>query len=278
MVKSNWRQTTMLMYDSYYSKLNHDKDNFLTKTNLPLNWLETTDHTNFIYSRADLKGLITADWFEPHFWGSQHKITGSSKGRFTTYFIDYTDVNGATKNMVLRHYYRGGLVRHISKDKFIFTGIERTRCYYELDMLAKMTALGLPVPIPVAARVQRHGFSLCSKDILIETIAGAKDGFHHLIDQPIAASTWFEIGKTIKRFHNENVFHSDLNIHNILIDNQQAVYLIDFDNCEFRPKDDKWPQQNLARLHRSLLKEQGLHEVFHFGDNDWQALLDGYAL
>lgn len=264
------------MYDSLYSKLIHDKDTFLTKSRLPLDWIQSDDSTNYIYVRADLKHLISADWFEPHFWGSQKKITGSSQGRFTTYFIDYTDDAGITNNMVLRHYYRGGMVRYLSKDKFIYTGIEKTRCYLELEMLAKMSALALPVPVPVAARVQKHGFSLCSNAILIETIPGTKDGFHHLIDGPLVDKTWFAIGQTIKRFHDENVFHSDLNIHNILIDTNQNVYLIDFDNCKFLEKDDKWPTQNLARLYRSLMKEKRLHDCFHFEQSDWQTLLAGY--
>lgn len=247
----------------------------MTQSRLPLDWMTTSDPNVHIYARTDLKSLISTDWFEPAFWHLKQQISGTSQGRFTTYFIDYKDHNNLQKNMVLRHYYRGGLVRHISKDKFVYTGIEKTRCYMELEMLAQMTALGLPVPKPVAARIRRQGL-FCTNDILIETIAGAKDGYHRLRAGKLSEKTWFDIGATIKRFHQENVFHSDLNIHNILIDGDHKVYLIDFDNCCFRAQDGKWPQQNLQRLLRSLEKESANFSDFRFVASNWQQLLAGY--
>lgn len=237
----------------------------------------SADPSVHIYARTDLKKQITSDWFEPTYWQQKHQITGTSEGRFTTYFIDYQDINRKTKNMVLRHYYRGGLVRHMSRDKFVYTGIEQTRCYLELEMLAKMSALGLPVPTPVAARVKRLGHFFCTNDILIETIPSAEDGFHRLIKAPIADDVWVNIGQTIRRFHNENVHHSDLNIHNILIDNSNNIYLIDFDNCCFKEMHLKRCNENLERLLRSLRKEQGRHANFHFSEHNWQALLAGYG-
>jgi hypothetical protein len=39
---------------------------------------------------------------------------------------------------------------------------------------------------------------------------------------------------------------------------------------------DAWKASNLARLQRSLLKFKSLNKVFHFDQNDWSTLLDGY--
>lgn len=242
---------------------------------LPLGWAKADRDNEHIYARDELKTLITSEWFEPEFWQQQNQIVGHSHGRNTTYFLRYND-DEYSLDMVLRHYYRGGLVRHVSRDNFIYTGVKKTRCYKELQMLADMAAMGLPVPKPVAARIVRHRFGLCTNDILIETIHGAKDGYNYLKDNPFSEVLWQDLGATIARFHQHGVYHSDLNIHNVLVDEQQKIYLIDFDNCEFRQPQDKWQKENLSRLLRSLLKEKEKHSTFHFEDKDWQALMTGY--
>ena len=178
--------------------------------------------------------------------------------------------------MVLRHYYRGGLVRHLSKDAFVYTGLENTRSLAELKMLQQMRELNLPVPNPIAARVERVKGLWCRNDILIETLDNTTDGFHLLKQQGLSDATWFAIGATIRRFHNAGVYHSDLNIHNLLIDEAERVFLIDFDRCGFRAQEKRWQDENLARLHRSLLKEQGLHTDFNFTPDGWRQLMAGY--
>lgn len=251
------------------------KDISLRQEPLPLDWVKSPDKQTYIYARADLQTEVESVWFDPRFWEQNQAIVGESKGRFTTYFIAHDLPHKSSLNMVLRHYYRGGLVRHISRDRFVYTGLEKTRCFRELTMLAKMSELGLPVPKPVAARVKRHGL-FCSNDILIETIEDAKDGYNHLKNGPLSGEVWFEMGRVIRSFHNAGVFHSDLNIHNILIDGAGQVYLIDFDNCEFRSNPEAWRELNLQRLRRSLDKEKGLSKVFAFDEQDWKTLIDGY--
>jgi len=167
-------------------------------------------------------------------------------------------------------------VQKISKDRFVYTGLEKTRSIAELKMLEQMRELALPVPKPLAARVERVGLLQYRNDILIETIPGTKDGFKILKKNKLSSKTWFNIGTTIRRFHDQGVFHSDLNIHNILIDKNDCIHVIDFDRCEFRNQADDWKKQNLQRLQRSLLKEKGLHSDFNYTTKDWQQLMAGY--
>lgn len=54
--------------------------------------------------------------------------------------------------------------------------------------------------------------------------------------------------------HQVGVNHTDLNIHNILIDDKDRVWIIDFDKCRFETSGD-WKHQNLDRLKRSFEKE-----------------------
>lgn len=256
-----------------------------------ITWRKTTENGQTILAHPSVPDTVTKDWFNANYWGDKNAITGESKGRNTTYFIKYNSALEPTyseRHFVLRHYYRGGLVSKILHDEFLFTGINKTRSFAELIMLQKMVDLGLPVPNPIAAMVTKVAGLWCRNDILIERIANAKDGYHWLLAQELPDKTWQNIGATIKRFHECGVFHSDLNIHNIMIDNNGSVYLIDFDRCEFKsPEISKsaqdWKQANLARLLRSLEKEKrkasdsAPDNKFHFGDAQWQQLLLGYA-
>ena len=54
------------------------------------------------------------------------------------------------------------------------------------------------------------------------------------------------------------------------------VSLIDFDKASIRLSNASWKTSNLSRLNRSLLKFQRLNEIFHFSENNWDQLLEGY--
>jgi 3-deoxy-D-manno-octulosonic acid kinase len=76
--------------------------------------------------------------------------------------------------------------------------------------------------------------------------------------------------------HNENVNHTDLNIHNILIDNNENVWIIDFDKCQVEHSTG-WQSANISRLKRSFLKEQDKRQI-KWQEIDFEALLDGYQV
>ena len=79
----------------------------------------------------------------------------------------------------------------------------------------------------------------------------------------------------IRRFHAAGIDHTDLNIHNILLDDAGQSWLIDFDKCSRRAAGD-WQQANLARLQRSLRKEKGKQPSLHWDESHWAMLLSGY--
>lgn len=202
----------------------------------------------------------------------ENKVTGTSSGRNTTYFFAHNE-----QEFVLRHYYRGGLFGKLINDSYWYSGIENTRAYRELDLLQQLRALGLHVPIPTAARLTRSGL-FYRADIIIEKIPNAIDAFHKLLAAPLSKSIWQSIGRCIRSFHNHRVYHSDLNIHNIMVDDNDSIWLIDFDKGEIREpnNNEEWKQDNLARLKRSLLKEQAKHSQFHWQEDHWLWLMQGY--
>ena len=177
--------------------------------------------------------------------------------------------------MVLKHYFRGGLVASIVKDQYFGINIEKTRAFREWRLLKDMKKLGLPVPAAIAARVKR-GVLYYRADLITQMIENSKTLADVLIDKEIADELWKQIGSCIKRFHDNNIYHADLNARNILLTETGEVYLIDFDNSDFRIGSNSWKMENLTRLKRSLLKFKKNESCFNFSEDDWLSFLEGY--
>jgi len=214
------------------------------------------------------------DYFDADYWQAQGRVSGTASGRSKAWFIAQ-----APQNWLLRHYYRGGLVGKFNKDRFAQEPISQTRAMAEFELLMKLRELELPVPRPIAAKYEQAKGWGYRADIIVEVIPNAQDLFHILLERAILTETWHAVGAAIKRLHNERVYHSDLNCHNLMLDADNKVWIVDFDKCGFKDA-GLWQQENLKRLKRSLLKEQGKCQEqgkeFHWHESDWQALIVGY--
>lgn len=217
---------------------------------------------------------FTPQMLSSTYWHNESAVTGSAEGRGTTWFVKY-DNNQEQKHWVLRHYYRGGLIGKIINDSYFFSTQKNTRAAKEFALLAYMQTLALPAPKPIAYRIVRHGF-LYRADLLSSRIENAQDLVAILTKKTMNDSLWFAIGKVIKEFHSQGIYHHDLNAHNILIDDDNKPWLIDFDQGEIKTVHKSWQQQNMNRLLRSFQKELNKLPVFNWQESNWQALLDGY--
>lgn len=200
------------------------------------------------------------------------RLLGFSKGRGITWFLNTSPELGV--NTVLRHYRRGGLFGKIVKDRYVFNGIEKTRAYQEFSLLEKMRAWGLPVPRPIAIQIKK-GIFCYRADIMLEKVENTRDLSQILQKENLTNEQYQQIGKLIRQLHDHQVHHTDLNIHNILLDASGRFWLIDFDKCYIDSENNGWKQNNLARLLRSFHKEQGRLNI-KFSEQDWENLLKGY--
>lgn len=212
--------------------------------------------------------------FEPRVfdaaWLEQNgRLQGGSQGRAQAYFFQHSN-----RDMVLRHFRRGGFIGKINRDVYLFARVTQSRAMCEYDLLVWMREQGLNVPRPLAASHKPFGV-FYRADLITERIPHARPLADILLGTAIDQATWANIGAEIKRLHSAGVYHADLNCRNILLDDQNTPWLIDFDKSNTRPPGD-WSQQNLARLKRSFEKEHGLRPKLHFSDPQWAALLDGY--
>lgn len=176
---------------------------------------------------------------------------------------------------MLRKYFRGGILSKWVEDSYLFIGLKRTRAYRELALLRKMRKKALPVPEPVALMVEKNGFTYRAS-IIIGLIKNTQDLFHILRHRSLSADEWKAVGTLIKQFHDKGVYHSDLNIHNIMLDEQGQFWLIDFDKGRLIANNSTKLETNLARLQRSLRKELSKFPDFNWQESDWQHLVKGY--
>lgn len=217
--------------------------------------------------------LFSNDWLNQH---GILKSTGSGRGE--SWFIDIEYPAQQSRQWVLRHYLRGGLVAKLNRDMYLGWQAEHSRAWKEWRLLHHMHTLDLPVPRPLAARARWPAgrlSGLYQADLLLERIPHCSNLSSLLEQQALSETLWRNIGHCLKTFHQHDISHADLNANNILIDTQQKIYLIDFDRCRIT-RDAQLKAGNLPRLHRSLLKLQGLHATYHFTEQDWQHLLAGY--
>jgi tRNA A-37 threonylcarbamoyl transferase component Bud32 len=202
--------------------------------------------------------------------GCPSRVNTADTERGCALFFEY---QGA--DLVLKHYYRGGLIGRLVRDTYARLPGSSPRMLAEFRLLTELHKQKLPVPVPVAARCQHGGALSYRGDLISKRIPGAKTLYQHLRLEPLSVSQWQRIGKTLSRFHAANVYHADLNASNILLDTEYRPWLIDFDKSAIRA-DGSWKFANLKRLRRSLDKLQRRTPEMHFCERDWQALLDGY--
>ncbi|KFZ30212.1 3-deoxy-D-manno-octulosonic acid transferase [Pseudidiomarina salinarum] len=237
--------------------------------------VKNPDNDSEIWFDAKQVPDLTDAFFSPEYWRAANKIKGSATGRSTAWFID-----DGRHGLLLRHYYRGGMVGKLNKDRFKREAVAHSRAMAEFSLLLQLRELDLAVPRPVAARYQKAPLWGYRADILVETIPDAKDVFHLLQARQLTTEEWQILGREIRKMHELGVYHSDLNCHNLMLDVQGKAWLVDFDKCGFRSPGE-WRQANLDRLLRSFTKEankakEASTEFFWLEERDWPLLMAGY--
>jgi 3-deoxy-D-manno-octulosonic acid kinase len=205
------------------------------------------DSLTIVYD-ADRIQQPGAHLFDPQHWKRQGRLVGEAQGRGSALFLE-TDFAPA----VLRRYLRGGWAARFSRDRYLFTGFERSRPLAEFRILKILLAAGLPVPEPLAAMCRRQGLFYTGW-LLTCRIANADPLAALISDRAGDPSLWRETGRCIRKFHDFGLVHADLNARNILVDQNNRIYLIDLDRSRIVKNSTSGFGASLKRLKRSLVK------------------------
>ena len=219
---------------------------------------------------ADPQANFDPRWFDQQHLQQANMLTGTAPGRGSALFFQNND-----HAYVLRHYLRGGLIGKAIHDRYLWTGLSRTRPWQEWHLLMRLQQLGLPAPKPFAARVIQHHGSYTA-DLMTHTLPDSHPLADLLNQAPLPHDIWRNIGTVIRQFHDHNVCHADLNARNILLGPAHTVFLIDFDKSSIRTPHARWKANNLNRLQRSLEKFKTHSPDFHFTAANWSMLNHGY--
>jgi len=204
--------------------------------------------------------------FDLEFWANDEKTRLINKGRGKVLLINCQGLPS-----VLKHYYRGGLVSNFLSEKYLWQGESNARSIKEFRILQKMLQAGLPVPRPIAARVNRQGI-FYTADLITSRIDHSSSMGDSLKENSLSSDLWKNIGSCIASFHMQGFYHHDLNIENILIDSDQKVFLLDFDKAVQMDPINSMAQKNINRLQRSINKSYP-NSSKQFPKAEWEILL-----
>lgn len=215
--------------------------------------------------RPDYRGRVTIDWFNPDYW-KQRATPVSSGGRGGAWFLKESGAH-----LVLREYRRGGLMAKLSQRLYTYIRERDVRSFSEFRLLNRLKEMGLPVPGAVAAWYRKVSPFQYQAAIIIERLVDTAPLADLIPD--LHDADWYQLGRTIRRFHNAGVRHADLNCFNVLVSGE-SFYLIDFDKGKImRPgASSGWKKANLQRFARSLKKVAG--DAAH--QQVWNSFMNGY--
>jgi tRNA A-37 threonylcarbamoyl transferase component Bud32 len=172
--------------------------------------------------------------------------TGEFRGRGRPVLVTLPD---GTRG-VLRRYLHGGVLGRLTGPLFL----GHSRPFGELVAVARARIAGVRAPEPLAAYHRRAALVFHEGYLLTREVAGARDLGRSLGDGARPGPVLEEVGREVRRMHRAGVFHADLHVKNVLLEDG-GVTLLDFDRARVL---DRLPSRlrhgNLVRFDRSVEK------------------------
>jgi tRNA A-37 threonylcarbamoyl transferase component Bud32 len=192
----------------------------------------------------------------PDFLAGLDGGTSRQAGRVTWWRIEPDWSRGP---LLVRRYAHGGALGPLLGDLFP----SAARMVSELRVSAYAHRAGVPVPRPLAVRVEHVCGPLVRAYFVGELLTGALDllavceafeAGRHVPRRAVARS----VGRAVARMHEAGIEHADLNLRNILVRrpfDEPAAHVIDFDCARVRGRlSTAQRAANLKRLDRSVRK------------------------
>jgi len=197
----------------------------------PLVWAQCRSQgrcqTHILYDQATITEP-QKDWLSDAHWRDNNKVLAELGGRGSALLVQLEGLDGPIE-AVLRRYRRGGFVARLSQDRYFYLGLEKTRSVREMRLLSTLHALGLRVPRPLWASVERVGLWTYRQTLMTQAIPKTKP-LAHAVNE-MGTADWDRLAKALALCLDAGVYHPDLNANNVLVDRDHQMWLIDFDRA-----------------------------------------------
>ena len=188
-------------------------------------------------------------------YAARHPRARALSGRATAWAVPLPD---AVTQVVVRHGWHGGLLRHLTGDRFLAP----TRAPHELRTSLTLRERGVPTPEIVAFATYPAGPLLRRSDVASREVPRARDLALTFLGPPERAAKAAALEATatlLAQLAAAGARHADLNLKNVLLEPAAAggftAWVLDVDRVGFFPRGDaRVAALNHARLARSARK------------------------
>jgi len=183
------------------------------------------------------------------------KTADSVLGGRSSVLID--EINGLGP-VVVKYYRRGGLVRYIVKQRYLKCG--KTRGQKEYELLQKVRNLGINAPEPIVFAYRGCLFYqgwLVTREIkhhqTLAKLSLSNEKLTHFVMENVIE----QVSTLIKN----SILHVDLHPGNVIVDNQNKVYILDFDKGGIFPGNKNILKSRYIRRWNRAIKKHRLPEM-----------------
>lgn len=162
--------------------------------------------------------------------------------------------------VVIKHYRRGGLLRHVIKGHYLKVGKTRSQREFELLDLAASSGINVPQPIAYAHRGRLFYMAWLVTRAIRQPLTLARLS---VLDEKKCTAAMQSVIEQIAALIQNDIWHVDLHPGNVVLDEAGTVYLLDFDKG--RPGQANRQQlknRYLTRWQRAVRKH-GLPEMLN---------------
>jgi len=161
-------------------------------------------------------------------------------------------------SVVIKYYRRGGAIRYLIKKRYLRCG--KTRCQIEYELLQKVRSLGINAPEPVAFAYRGRLFYQCwlvTREIQDhQTLVQISRS-----NEEQARMAMKAVVKQVSMLIKNKILHADLHPGNVIVDNQNQVYILDFDKGGVFPGDKNALRTRYLRRWNRAIQKHGLPEM-----------------
>jgi 3-deoxy-D-manno-octulosonic acid kinase len=161
-------------------------------------------------------------------------------------------------SIVIKYYRRGGAIRYLMKKRYVKFG--KTRCQIEYELLQKVRSLGINAPEPVAFAYKGRLFYQCwlvTREIQNhQTLVQISRSNEEQTRMAMKA-----VVKQVSMLIKNKILHADLHPGNVIVDNQNQVYLLDFDKGGGFPGNKNALRTRYLRRWNRAIQKHGLPEI-----------------